>query len=399
MNAKLTLLSACLLLPLSTPAQDFSSTLPERSNYSWAFEIALDERASFYQLELPLLVYQSAADSRLRDLSVYNAADQAVPRVVQAATGTSEELETRQPLPFAALFLNQEPDADRVRMIFEQMGGETRIKLESDAANGEKIRPPLSGYVVDTRSLDGNIDALELEWPETRSGFIGRATVTGSNDLENWQMLGGGALADLQEGDTQILQARIALSDKDFDFLRIQWTSLPDSWRMSQLTAVQVAKAAQRERQILSLDNSGKDDADGGFVFDAGGPVPIDRLSLSLPDQNTVITASIYRWLPESDSWSRVYRGAFYRLLRDELPVVSKAASIDTVRAARWKVLIEKGQPDTRFKLELGWRPDTVLFIAQGDGPFTLATGRPQATSENFPEDRLLGDVSLGGIA
>ncbi|MBT8130736.1 MAG: DUF3999 domain-containing protein [Gammaproteobacteria bacterium] len=400
MKSLIKALGVVLALVTSIEAQEYNSTLPELNNYQWAFKLQAGARASFYNVELPLLVYQSAADERLRDLSVYNAANQAVPRVIEPAVTNVEELETRNALPYAALFLNQEPDADRVRMMFEQMGGETRIKVESDkAANDEKIQPPLSGYIVDTRGLDGDIDALELEWPQPISGFVGRVTVSGSNDLEQWQLVGGAALADLQEADTQILQSRVSIADNEYDFLRLQWVSLPDNWRLTQLTAVQVSRAPQRERQKLSLASNGNDDEDGGLMFDAGGAVPVDRLSLGLPADNTVVTASIYRWIARNESWSRVYRGAFYQLSRDDTPISNKPVPIDTTRSARWKVVIEKGQPDTRVTLELGWQPDTVLFVAQGDAPYTLATGRPQAASEFFPEDHLLGDVSLGGIA
>lgn len=400
MKTLLKILALGSLITTAAAAQEFNNELPDLNNYGWAFKIVTDERASFYQVELPMLVYQSAADDRLRDISVYNAANRPVPRVVEPAVGTVEERETRRPLPFAALFLNQEPDADRVRMMFEQMGGETRIKVESDkASTGEKMRPPLSGYIVDTRNLEGSIDALELEWPQPISGFVGRVTVSGSNDLATWQLLGGAALADLQEADTKIVQARVGLIDNDFDFLRLNWTSLPDSWRLTQLTAVQVSAAPQRERHELVLRSVGRDDADGGWLFDAGGPVPVDRLGLGLPDPNSVVTVGIYRWLPDRDSWSRVHRGAFFQLSREDLPISSKPVAIDTARAARWKVVIEKGLPDTRLELVLGWRPDTLLFVAQGDGPYTLATGRAQAVAEFFPEDHLLGDVSLGGIA
>jgi len=162
---------------------------------------------------------------------------------------------------------------------------------------------------------------------------------------------------------------------------------------------VQVSAAPHHQRRALSLSSIGRDEEDGGLLFEPVGPLPVDQLGLELPEENAVLSVSIWQQPPNSENWTRVHDGAFYKLMRDELPVISEPVSIGPMRAARWKVRVNKGNPDTPFKLRLGWRPDTLLFIAQGEAPFTLALGRPQAQSEGFPEDRLLGDVSLGGIA
>ncbi len=391
------LLAACLL-PAAAGAQAPQDSLPELDHYRWGFTIETAEPASFYTVPLPLDVYRSASDPDLRDLGVYNAAGQAVPRIVEAGSAEFELQDTRHRLPFAALYRNQVPDADRVRMMFEQMGDETRIELSSDSADG-KIRAPLSGYIVDARGLDGNIDALELAWPDHVSGFVGRISVTGSNDLQDWRLLGGAALADLREADTIITQDRVSLADDDYDFLRIEWRDLPDNWSLEGLTAIQVSTMPRIERDTLTLEPTGRDETDGGQLFDARAALRVDRLRLVLPEDNSVLTAALSYRPPGRDRWVQLHQGTFYNLVRSDLPVSSEAASVSPVRAAEWKVAITKGRPDTPFRLELGWRPDVLLFLAQGDAPFTLAVGRGGAAAEGFPEERLLGDVSLGGIA
>jgi hypothetical protein len=69
------------------------------------------------------------------------------------------------------------------------------------------------------------------------------------------------------------------------------------------------------------------------------------------------------------------------------------------LRAARWKVVVQDGHPDTPLQLQLGWRPDTLLFVAQGASPFTLAIGRDAARAEQFPQERRLGGVPIAGLA
>ena len=53
------------------------------------------------------------------------------------------------------------------------------------------------------------------------------------------------------------------------------------------------------------------------------------------------------------------------------------------------------GQVGDDLRLRLGWRPDRLLFLAQGQPPFTLASGRAQDRIEQFPHHRLLGDDAI----
>ena len=51
------------------------------------------------------------------------------------------------------------------------------------------------------------------------------------------------------------------------------------------------------------------------------------------------------------------------------------------------------------MQLEIGWRPDTLTFLAQGNAPFTLATGRAADATYNFPQEKMYGDRSILGLA
>src|SRR5918994_5719825 len=104
-----------LMLLLSSPAgaKQQPATLPELDNYAWGFRIETAEPASFYRVQLPLLVNQSAADAELRDLGIYNAAGQAVPRVFETLPDAVERREQLFALPFVALYRDQVPAPER----------------------------------------------------------------------------------------------------------------------------------------------------------------------------------------------------------------------------------------------------------------------------------------------
>ena len=51
--------------------------------------------------------------------------------------------------------------------------------------------------------------------------------------------------------------------------------------------------------------------------------------------------------------------------------------------------------PEEEVRLQLGWRPDRLLFLAQGSQPFELVTGRAEAALEQFPQETMLGDNAI----
>jgi hypothetical protein len=385
-----------LLLSSTASGQQLPASLPELDHYTWGFPIETAEPASLYRLQLPLLVNQSAADADLRDCGVYNASGQAVPRVFEPLSDAVELQEQRHTLPFVAVYREQLPDAERIRMTFEQMDGRTRIDVQSAE---DAVRSPLSGYIVDTRAVDDSLDALEFAWPPETAGFIGHLSVEASDNLENWQALGGGAVADLREGPAVIEQRRLGIKASDADFLRLTWTDLPPDFRLDSVTGLTTTTTARAVRQTLTLDSNGKDVNDGGHLFELGGMVRVDQVGLSLPEINTVVAVDIYAWMPSQERWIRTHRGSFHHIRRGEALVSSGPVDIRALRAARWKAVIHDGHPDTQMQLQLGWRPDSLLFVAQGAAPFTLAIGRDAALAERFPQERLLGGVPVAELA
>lgn len=392
----------CILLGAAvagTGAQTLQNTLPELNNYAWGFPVRIDEASSFYRIELPLGVNQSSADAQLRDVAVYNATGEPVPRVVERHDAESIRQEQRHALPFAALYQDQYPDPDRIRMLFEQMGSGVRIDVVSEGSEPQKISPPLSAYVIDTRSAEVALDAVELTWPDGLSGFMGRVTVEASDDLEEWRLIGAGAVADLREESVAIEQRRVTITATDSDFLRLSWSGLPTRWNLTAVHGVQRTETPEFNRQVLLLDSGSRDDSDNGLLFDAGGYIRVDRINLELPEVNTVISADIHYWHDGLDHWQRAGGGTFHHIRRGDNSVTSEPLKIPPVRAARWKVVLSRGRQETPLALALGWFPDRLLFVAQGAPPYTLGVGRPSASEETFPEERILGDRTIQDLA
>jgi len=372
---------------------------PPLADYAWGFSILVDTDASFYSVQLPLQVNQSVSDPELRDAGVYNATGAPVPRVFQQTSDDVEQAEHLEPLPAIPLYENLERSADDVKLLFEREGDKTRVEFNSDGMQQPETDELLSAYIVDTRRLKHPIEALEFTWNPVDSGFIGRIIVDGSNNLQDWSEIGSGAVADLRENDAIVVQRRVTVRKSSHDYLRVRWEGMPEQWSLSRIQGFYVTGVTTIVRKTLTLEASGKDPQDGGRLFDLGGTPKIDRLRLVLTQPNTVVAATIYYWSDRQQGWVQAASGSHHHIGRGNNVIMSSAVRMNKFRASRFKVVVTRGQPDAPMQLEIGWRPDTLIFLAQGEPPFILAAGRAADAEAHFPQDRLYGDRAIVGLS
>ena len=387
----------CLLfsIPAAVLASADDQDAPQLSDYAWGFPILVDKDASFYSVQLPLQVNQSVSDPELRDAGVYNASGAPVPRVFQQVSDDVEQAEHLAPLPAIPLYENLESSADDVRLLFEREGDKTRVEFNSDGMQQPDVDELLVAYIVDTRQLKYSIDALEFTWNPVDSGFIGRVIVDGSNNLQDWSEVGSGAIADLRQNDAGVVQRRVTVRKSSHDYLRVRWEGMPEQWSLSQIQAFYMTGVTTIVRNTLTLEASGKDPQDGGRIFDLGGTPKTDRLRIVLTQPNTVVTATIYHWSEGRQVWVQAASGSHYHIGRGDNVITSAAVGVNRTRASRFKVVVTRGQPDAPMQLEVGWRPDSLIFLAQGEPPFVLAAGRTADAEMHFPQERLYGDRSI----
>lgn len=388
---------AVLLLLFSFPAGAQSAAIPATVDYAWGFPIRTQATASFYAVELPIEVNRSVTDPDLRDAGVYNSDGKPVPHLIAPVHDESERTIRSSPLPILPLYASGRPDESRITL--QRDGDGTQFSLEIEDVKTPAEGERLVAYIVDARQADDNAVALELIWAPRASGFMGSVTVEGSNDLQNWTAAGAAVVADLKEDSASIVQRRVKLRPADYDYLRIRWEGMPEDWGLSQVMGVFMQGAAEPRRKLLRLDSAGVDENDGGRLFEVGAAPMIDQVQIVLPVANTVISARIEYWSDNSEVWVSVGHRTFHHIVRDNNSVMSEPLRISNTRASLFKVVVTQGPADVAMQLEVGWRPDSLLFLAQGQAPYTLVTGNASDAAGQFPLHRTYSDSSLAKLA
>lgn len=228
---------------------------------------------------------------------------------------------------------------------------------------------------------------------------MGRVMVDGGNDLQKWNLVGSAVVAYLREDAASIEQRRIRLRRGDFEFLRIRWEGLPENWRLSQVMGVYADGTADAARKFVTLESTGVDPDDGGRIFILGGAPMVDQVRVVLPVPNTVISASIFYWAERREQWITAGHGSYHHIIRNNNAVMSEPLTIKKTRTSQLKVVVTRGPADVDLQMEVGWWPDKLLFLAQGQPPFTLAAGSADDETNQFPQHRIYGDRSLAALA
>lgn len=383
---------ALLLLAGSAWAQ---SDIPALEDYAYHFPLIIDQPAEYLEAELPLEVYRSVSDPALRDIGVYNAAGQAVPRIIEHPRPQESSVDVATPLGMVPLYNQPEEAERRLKMLLQLHDAGTTLQFDSDLAEPNDPALELQAIIVDLRGHETPIQALEFNWSGNDTGFIGGVTIVDSDDLSEWRNLASGTIAELEFQGTRIERRRIHIGRQPRDFLRVTWHEMPTGWHITSLSGVARETGTDETRQWITLDPVERGEDGRSFVFEIGGYPPVDRVDLELPGQNVVVRASVDLHHEAGYGWQRAYEGIFYDVDREGLEFRSEVARLGRTSASKWRVQIHSGQVDGNLKLRLGWRPDRLSFLSQGSAPYTLATGRGQDSVEQYPQQRLLGDKGI----
>jgi hypothetical protein len=372
-----------------------ASEIPEESEYAWQFPIRIEAPAEFLAVGIPLDVYRSVSDPELRDIGVYNAAGEAVPRTFQQVEEKVDDVELGFPLGMVPLYGELAESERRLRLLMQLNDAGTSLQFASDLPEPADPQLELRAIIVDFRDREETLSALDFQWPEQANGFIGTVVVEDGDDLGQWRRLATGTLAELEFEGTRIEQRRLEIPRETGDFLRITWRDMPRGWRIASVSGISRQRGADLDREWLTLDAVERSEDGREYVFDLAGYPPVDRIKLVLPGRNVVVRASIESRIDGDSGWRLSHEGLFYRVSRNDNEIEAGPARLAPSRASQWRVKIYTGQVSDGLKLRVGWRPDQMLFLAQGEGPYSLATGRAMDRIENFPQQRLLGDRAI----
>lgn len=357
--------------------------------YGYALETQGD--GAIYGVDLPQAVYGGLTRADGGDLRVFNGAGEAVPHHIEGVPDSGTQALPPVALPLFPLYgeagVAAATDERDVRITTDEGG--TIV----DISYGEGLhRPPrLRGYIIDGSGLPEGPRMLTVEWPAGQGDLLTTVRLEHSADLTHWRPLVEEAtLSHLRFGDHTLVQQRIQLPAAPATYLRLGFQG-GQPFEIARLQAHFPERPGHRERRWTAFAVTHRDDQ-GRYGFDTRALLPVDRANLALPRPNTLARVRIESAPDPGGPWTRRHDGLVYDLKVAGQPLTTPDIRVAPTTHRHWRVdpLGEGGLPEAAMELRLGWVPERLLFVAQGEGPFVLAYGSGRVGRVDTPLSRLM---------
>ncbi|MCI5166311.1 MAG: DUF3999 domain-containing protein [Candidatus Electrothrix sp. GM3_4] len=372
----------------------------QREDFAYGMDLTISGNHAIYGLTVPAAIYQGCTTSDLGDLRVFNA-NHPVAHLLRSQI-SKEKKRPAQILPFFPLLSDTQGGSGSPPDLHIATNSQGTIIDIRQNASGEssQMNQIITAYIFDTSGLEKPADWLELAWEGQAKQFSTSVRLDSSNDLNNWQtQVGSAALAELGFGGHTLLRKRIVVPRGIHrkTYLRLSWPVGKDGVRLTVVRAGYNREEQAHPRTALTLAGKALPVTEEGaarYLYDSKGFFPVDQLKISLPEQNSLSQVSVFSKAAEEDSWHRRASLLAYSLTVEEVDMESETLSINRTTDRYWLLeLADNSGIHQAPTLELGWLPGQLVFMAQGEKPYTLTYGRAGLEAARSQVDRLLKAV------
>ncbi|WP_446008730.1 DUF3999 domain-containing protein [Candidatus Electrothrix sp.] len=372
--------------------------LLQREDFAYGMELSVSGNNSIYGLLLPAEVYQGCTRADLGDLRVFNA-QYTVPYVIRSQVSKKTK-RAAQALPFFPLFSDtQDRGSSPPDLHIATNGQGTIIDIRQHTASAEKDQV-VTAYILDTSGLEYPADWLELTWAGQGEQFSTSVRLDSSKDLNSWSsQVSSAALAELRFEGHSLLRTRIMVPQgiQRKTYLRLSWPAGKDGVKLTSIKAGYNREARNHPRTFQHLTGTFSSRTEQGMMryqYDSKGFFPVDQLRVHLAEQNSLGQITLFSRVNEEAPWQRRTSFLAYRLTVDGVSLDNGTISINRTTDQYWRLEVAGDSGIRQMPtLELGWLPGQLLFLAQGEQPYTLAYGRAGLQATRYQVDRLLKAV------
>ena len=381
------MLLAALALPLPSHAAP-----PRLDDYAYGIAIPTQPGLPLVELQLPDDVYQRVTRDDLGDVRVFNTDGNAVPHAFCTAADRTAASVSDQALSVFALRASQAAAGTGSRIEVRTATG-TQVNVQEPGGGEAPAKP--SVHVIDARGVEGVIRSLTFDWESPDGASEATVAIQASEDLDRWTTLVSATrLLEVSREGEVLRRARVGLPQGSYSYVRVERIDTGPALVLHAATAERVAAGADIEPLWFIAEPQARTDPTS-LAFDAARRAPVRYARILLSPDNSAVRASIESRPDEKATWRQRWSGEVYAIVVENERRVSPPARFETTTDRYWRIRLP---PDAALpeqpRLELGYRPLRLRFLAQGAGPYTVAFGSRRAepaTAINC--DGLLADL------
>ncbi|GAA0718949.1 DUF3999 domain-containing protein [Dokdonella soli] len=394
-----------LLASTLLAASAANANTPADYAYTFPIETAASPQDgnSAWRIELTPEVYAWVQDAALRDVEVFNAARLPVPFARIATEPAATSREQNVPLPVLALpAAASGAAASDLRLVIDRDADGRLRRIDAGEQTPATTKSTVRDWLLDASAVDRAIDSVVLAWTAPTSGVVARFSIEAGDDLQTWRNAGSGTVLALEQAGARLERHDIVLGGVRAKYLRLH--RLDDGADLSGLGAqahsVERGHAAPARGWLDAALVATPADVElpagvARFDYALASALPIHAARIELANDNALAPLTLSARMPGSPGreWSDLARVTAFRLRSGDETI--RNSDIDLTSTPRLREFrIESRVPLAAApRLALGYRPDSFVFLAEGDGPWTLAVGSARVRRADYPVDAALAGL------
>ena len=363
--------------------------------------IATGSGGPFYQLALPLAVYQGVKRADLGDLRVFNGQGEVVPYALLRAESRAEMRRTEHAAPFFPLLAAGEGAASGdVSVTVRQTGDGTLVAVHQSPAKA-RADTHVRGVVIDASKLPRGVRSLRLNAGPSPVPFHAYV-IESSTDLQHWRQLKGDAqLVRLAHEGHQVVSDTAEWGSDADPYLRLLWVDPQQAPAIRSVSLGLVERLPGQPAEIWSDTLAPSISQANTYEYVLPGQLPLEKLRINLPQINTLTPLGIQgqsrfvsrRRHREEVRWDTLAHTVAYRLASPQGEIRSPDVELSGRVEDHLRLVIDGrtggvgGEPPS---LQVGFVPHVLVFLARGDGPFVLTWGAESVNRGELPIATLL---------
>ena len=390
LNLPLVLATAALSLctGLAQAADDANSP----AAYAIRVPVTLAADAPLQRVMLPAEVLVRLQSPGYADVRLFNGAGQPVPMALAGVAAASAPEESVVLSAYPILGGHGTPGQaglEGLSLRIEERQGQRVVQIDTAATTttaGPATPQAVRGALLDARNVQLPVArmALDVDLP---AGQPVTFRVQASKDLKHWQPLAetvlyraDAAAAPTAPGRLGNEQVDLQRADLKGHYMRVTWGDAAVTLRGATLATS--SKTGPRERVSASMATPALANP-RELVFALPFATPVAALAITPPGSNVLIPVRVLGRNHREQPWSPLASAVVYKMA-----TVGKEQSSGPVElggASVREIKIEADPKTPGFAaapaLALQFEPAQLVFLASGQGPFTLAAGLPGATA------------------
>lgn len=363
-----------VLLTLCAPSVALADL--SMDDFAYGIQIEVTKGTAVAAFSLPEQVYQSSTRKDLGDMRVFNAAGEPVPHMIRFAQSRSIDAPWRN-LTFFPLSETAPADTGGYR-VHVRTGPDGAI-VSVDPGISPLPSAVAKTYLVDLSRMRPSLAQLRLEWQPGQPNLMASMAVDASDDLVAWTTIQSrAAISDIRYGGQRLLRNTISINRSSKRYLRLRQVDSGPAVSLVQIEGRLRPEGRSAIRAVLKVDGQPIADSPGLFEYRTIGAFPVDRVNLIFDQANSMADALLESRNDTSPTWTRRFKGLFYRIDMGETPLTSDPRAVPMSMDRHWRLTVDASESTIGNAipwLEIGYRPHDLFFIARGSGPFTLAFG------------------------